>query len=76
MPAGEEKVEASLAVPYNYSGDPVALVIEGTAEIGGKPVVVEAVATEDMMQAFIYRHLVPADALLVDVRTPPEKPKP
>lgn len=73
---GEEKIDVYIAVPYNYSGQPVPLLVEGTAEIEGKTVVIEAVPAEDMMQAFIYRHLVPADALLIDVRTPPEKPTP
>lgn len=73
---GAEKIDVSIAVPYNYSGQPVPLLVEGTAEIEGKTVVVLAVPAEDMMQAFAYRHLVPADSLLIDVRTPPEKPVP
>ncbi len=76
VPGGEEKIDVSIAVPYNHTGDPVELRVEGTAEIDGKTVAVEAVPAEDMMQAFAYRHLVPADRLLVDVRTPPEPPKP
>jgi hypothetical protein len=50
--------------------------IQGGAEIDGHAVVEDAVPAEDMMQAFIYRHLVPVDALLIDVRTTPENPKP
>ncbi|MCB1205336.1 MAG: PPC domain-containing protein [Verrucomicrobiae bacterium] len=76
VPSGEDKADVSIAVPYNHSGEPVALQVEGTAEIEGKTVVVEAVPAEDMMQAFAYRHLVPADRLLVEIRTPPEPPKP
>jgi hypothetical protein len=76
IPEGEEKIDVSIAVPYNYTGDPVPLIVEGIAEIEGKSVEVEAVAAEDMMQAFAYRHLVPVDTLLIEVRTPPEKPTP
>lgn len=76
IPEGEEKVDVSIAVPYNYTGEPVPLIVEGIAEIEGKSVVIEAVAAEDMMQAFAYRHLVPVDTLLLEVRTPPEKPTP
>jgi hypothetical protein len=76
VPVGQDKADVSIAVPYNHSGGPVALEVEGTAEINGKTVVIAAVPAEDMMQAFAYRHLVPADQLLVDVRTPPEPPKP
>lgn len=76
VPAGEDKLDVSIAVPYNHSGDPVAIRVEGTAVIDGKTVVVEAVPAEDMMQAFAYRHLVPADRLLLEVRTPPEPPNP
>ncbi len=76
VPEGEEKVEVAIAVPDADTDRPVALRLEGVAEIEGKTVVVEAVPAEDMMQAFAYRHLVPVDSLLIDVRTPPEKPAP
>jgi len=39
----------------------------GRATIGEKLVIHQAVAAEDMMQAFLYRHLVPANELLVTV---------
>lgn len=74
VPAGADRAEVSLTVPSVATEEPTALSIQGTAEVNGRPVVVDAVPAEDMMQAFIYRHLVPVDALLVDVRTPPEKP--
>ena len=49
---------------------------EGRAIVDGKTITHNALPAEDMMQAFAYRHLVPADSLLIDVRTPPEKPVP
>ncbi len=75
VPPDKETVDVSIAVPYNETGLPVAIQVEGTAEIDGKTVVVDAIPAEDMMQAFAYRHLVPADRLLVDVRTPPDPPR-
>ncbi len=76
VPEGEEKTDVFIAVPEGETDRPVALLVEGVAEIEGKTVVVAAVPAEDMMQAFAYRHLVPVDSLLIDVRTPPEPPTP
>lgn len=75
VPAGQDHAEVSLSVPSATPGDaPVPVAIQGVARIGSTATIVDAVPAEDMMQAFIYRHLVPVDSLLVDVRTPPEKP--
>ncbi|MCB1226601.1 MAG: hypothetical protein KDK99_12375 [Verrucomicrobiales bacterium] len=65
IPAGEEKAEVSLTVPGAAIAQPVALTVVGTGDGIKDPVT--AVPAEDMMQAFIYRHLVPVDALMVDV---------
>jgi hypothetical protein len=53
---------------------PVTLVVEGRAKIGGADVVHEAVAAEDRMQAFLWRHLVPAEELKVVVSGPTYEP--
>ena len=77
MPAGKDVADVTLSVPSSASEQPVVLHVEGTAivdEESGQKLTTEAVPAEDMMQAFIYRHLVPVDQLLVDVRTVPEKP--
>lgn len=75
VPAGEDRADISLTVPSTPMETPQAISVQGTAEVEGKKLLVDAVPAEDMMQAFIYRHLVPVDALLVDVRTPPPPPK-
>lgn len=75
VPAEKDTADIAVSVPPSTGSDPVPISIEGTAEIDGDKITVAAVPAEDMMQAFIYRHLVPVDALLVDVRTPPEKEK-
>ena len=72
VPADKDVADISITVPS--SGDaqePVALILEGVAQDGSQTFTADAVPAEDMMQAFIYRHLVPVDALLVDVRSPP-----
>ena len=74
VPAGKDVGDAGISVPGRPTEFPVSLKIEGTAQVDGKDLVVEAVPAEDMMQAFAYRHLVPVDKVLVDVRIPPERP--
>jgi len=54
--------------------EPVALTIEGRAEVGENVIVREAVPAEDRMQAFLWRHLVPAEELVAMVYNPSYKP--
>jgi hypothetical protein len=75
VPADKDVADVSISVPSG--GDlekPAALTLVGTADDGTQKIIAKAVPAEDMMQAFIYRHLVPVDELLVDVRTPPPPP--
>jgi len=55
---------------------PVSLSIEGSAKIGERDVAHEAVPAEDRMQAFLWRHLVPAEELRVLVFNPSYQPPP
>jgi len=76
IPKGRDHVRLTLTLPAKRFDSPIALHLEGRATIGGKTVSRPAVPAEDMMQAFLYRHLVPARELLVAVRraqypTPP-----
>lgn len=64
------EVRTSLGEP---SG-PVRLCIVGTATNGAERVVRAAVAAEDRMQAFLWRHLVPGQEL-VALALPPAPPK-
>lgn len=68
VPAGAEKICVTLTAPASAKGGIMPLKIEGLALVAGKAVRRSAVPSEDMMQAFFYRHLVPADELLVCVR--------
>ena len=65
IPADHDKVELTVTLPEDYIYVPAELKFTGHAVINGKPVVRRAVPAEDMMQAFIYHHLVPTEELLV-----------
>jgi len=67
-----------LAVRTNLTGtnEPVNLSVEGRATIGGRDVAHQAVPAEDRMQAFLWRHLVPAEDLKVLVLNPSYQPPP
>jgi len=74
IPAGRDRVRMTLTAPPvetdspAAAGKPVALQMEGRATIGDSMVSHQAVPADDMMQAFLYRHLVPAQQLLVAVK--------
>jgi hypothetical protein len=72
IPAGTDSVRLTLKLPGEATRAPVPLVIEGHARIGNQEIVCKAVPAEDRMQAFFYRHLVPAEELLACV--PPRPP--
>lgn len=55
---------------------PVNLTVTGTAVIDGKTVVREATPAEDRMQAFLWRHLVPAQELKAYIFDPKYTPPP
>jgi hypothetical protein len=68
IPAGEDKVETTLNATREVAGETAALELDGTARIGDAEVKRAAVAADDRMQAFFYRHLVPAQEWRVAVR--------
>ncbi len=70
IPRGQDSVRMTLEAPLRPTGRPVALRLEGRALIGGQTVSRPVVPSEDMMQAFLYRHLAPCQELVVSVRKP------
>jgi hypothetical protein len=60
IPPGVEKVRLTLTAPLSAAGSVVALRLEGKGSASGRELRRDAVPAEDMMQAFAYRHLVPA----------------
>ncbi|MGA2060856.1 MAG: PPC domain-containing protein [Thermoguttaceae bacterium] len=67
VPANKDQMALTLKAPQSPLEEPCNLSIEGRATIQGREVVRQAVPAEDMMQAFIYHHLVPEKNLLVSV---------
>jgi len=68
IPAGSDRVRMTLMAPTKAPGRPISLKLEGRAQIDGQSVGRLAIPADDVMQAFLYRHLVPAQELLVSVR--------
>jgi hypothetical protein len=68
VPEGQDRVRVTLAIAPWLSFEPLPLCLEGRATIHGREVVRTASGADDMMQAFAYRHLVPAADLKL-VRT-------
>ena len=75
VPAGQDQAKVTLKVPATPTTEPVSLHLEGRALIQGREIMRPAVPADDMMQAFFYRHLVPAKDLKVAV-IPRAKPSP
>ncbi|MBL7040053.1 MAG: peptidase [Pirellulaceae bacterium] len=67
VPAGEESVRLMLTVPPAPTKEPISLRLAGRAMINGREIRRPAIPAEDMMQAFIYHHLIPARDLMVSV---------
>ncbi len=66
--------QISVRSDLSHTERPLSLTVEGRATIWGKEVVREAVPAEDRMQAFLWRHLVPAQDMQVFVFDPSELP--
>lgn len=67
IPADKDQVRVTFTLPPSPPKEPFRLKLEGRATIDGREVAHAAVPAEDMIQAFEYRHLVPAQELLAAV---------
>jgi len=65
IPAGKDQVTITLKAPRQRITKPVNLNLEGSAKINGRTITRPVVPADDVMQAFLYRHLVPAKTLTV-----------
>ena len=66
QPVAQLTIKVGPAAPVG----PFDLVVEGRSKIGADEVVHQAVPAEDRMQAFLWRHLVPAEDLKAYVFDP------
>lgn len=64
IPAGQSKVALTLKAPREGPAGPFALRFKGRAKVGRETLERIAIPADDVMQAFLWRHLVPAHELL------------
>jgi len=72
----QEIARLNLKTTLTATQEPVTLYVQGSAQIEGRQVVRQGVPAEDRMQAFLWRHLVPAEDLRVIVFDPSFQPPP
>jgi hypothetical protein len=65
IPAGCDRLRITLTAPQKPLEQPINLRLEGQAKIDGQTVSRPVTPAEDMMQAFIYRHMVPSQEFMV-----------
>lgn len=63
IPANQNSIQMTIAAKDNAFTSPINLHLISSAEIDGKTIVHPVAPCEDMMQAFLYRHLVPSQEL-------------
>ena len=65
IPAGQDKAQLTLTIPAAAAKETIRFTIEGRAAVQGHEIVRVAAPADDLMQAFAYRHIVPAKELFV-----------
>lgn len=73
VPAGQDIVRVTLTIPSDAPAAPRSLRVIGRATIQQREVIHQAVPADDLMQAFTYRHVVPAEEALVCVLGPTQR---
>ncbi len=74
LAAKQDAVTLTLKTSLTEMEKPLNLTVVGSAKIGEREIVREAVPAEDRMQAFLWRHLLPAETLPVLVFNPSYQP--
>jgi hypothetical protein len=68
IPAGCDQIRMTLTTPHHIApATPVSLELEGGVVISNRIVTRPVVPADDIMQAFLYRHLVPSQQLLISI---------
>ncbi len=65
IPPGTHRISLTLRLPPDLTPGPVPLRIIGHAKVGNRAITRTAAPADDTMQAFLWRHLLPADTWLV-----------
>jgi hypothetical protein len=71
LAAGQDQVRVTVSARLPRPIEPLPLSFEGRATVDGREAARPAVPADDLMQAFLYRHLVCAKELVL---TPPARP--
>jgi hypothetical protein len=74
LAAGKETARLTVKTTLEEMEEPVNLTVIGSATAADTEIVHEAVPAEDRMQAFLWRHLLPAEELPVLVYNPSYQP--
>ena len=67
IPAGQDKIRTTVTFPPDFVDKPANLAMIGNATVDGRTVSHPVVPADDMVQAFVYHHLVPARQMLAVV---------
>ena len=70
VPAAQDHARMTISAPGRANPWPMVLEIEGRARIDGQTVTRTAAPADDAMQAFLWRHLAPAQQLVIAVTGP------
>jgi hypothetical protein len=70
LPAGRDTIQLTLTAPATAAAKITPITIIGIATIQNRMATRPAIPADDLMQAFIYRHLVTANEMLVCVLRP------
>lgn len=65
IPTGADSTRFTITAPKEIQAKSISPEISGTGIVNGRPVTRAAVPVDDQMQAFLYRHLVPAQELVL-----------
>jgi hypothetical protein len=76
IPAGRDRIRITVTAPPQPLDHPVILQLEGQARLGDQLATRPVTPAEDLMQAFLYRHLVPCQNLIARVTGPGRRPSP
>ena len=72
--ADKEVVKLGIKTTLTDTEEPINLALVGRATVGDREIVREALPAEDRMQAFLWRHLLPAEDLPAVVYNPSYQP--
>ena len=74
LAAGKNMTRIAVRTTLTKMDKPVSLTVVGSAKNGEAEIVHKAIPAEDRMQAFLWRHLMPAKELMASIYNPANRP--